>query len=328
MFRRSLMTTACFAPDGEGDGGAPIDTGTPAGGQSIPAGGDQSGDGQDLDLDLGTDAAGDGQAEDEEEELEWDGKKFRLKKDIAEALKPGLLRTADYTKKTQEVAETRKALESEKTQIQQAREAVAKYGAEIGQLYNIDAQLHQYKEAEKTPGGLSAYWAKIETEQGPAEAARQFREYNLLKDARNGVVSALQQKQEAEALETQRTTAKRFEEGKAAVAKEIPGWSNELAEKLNGYGVENGFSLDELTASITEPRYVKMLHKAYLYDQAVAKQKAARKAEIPEAEPVTQVGSRKSPVRFDPVTSAKSLDTDDWIKRRNQQLAAQRGARR
>lgn len=316
MFRRSLMTTACFAPDGEGDGSAPVDTGTPAG---APASDTQSNADQDLDLDLGTDAAGDGQAEDDEDELEWDGKKFRLKKDIVEALKPGLLRQSDYTKKTQAIAETQKALESEKTQIQQAREAVAKYGAEIGQLYNIDAQLQRYKDTD---------WTKLETEQGPAEAARQFREYNLLKDARNGVFSALQQKQEAEALETQRATAKRFEEGKAAVAKEIPGWSNELAEKLNGYGVENGFSLDELTASITEPRYVKMLHKAYLYDQAVAKQKASRKAETPEAEPVTQVGSRKSPVRFDPVTSAKSLDTDDWIKRRNQQLAAQRGARR
>jgi hypothetical protein len=57
-------------------------------------------------------------AEAKVEELEIDGKKVKLAADIAALIKPNLLRQQDYTRKTQEAAEIRKAAEAERQAAQ------------------------------------------------------------------------------------------------------------------------------------------------------------------------------------------------------------------
>lgn len=256
------------------------------------------------------DAAEDGQADDDEtEEVEHEGKKYTIPK----ALKPALMLNADYTRKTQSVAEERKSLEAEKASIQEARKAQTEYARELGKLFSIDERLAAYRDMD---------WAKLEAEKGPAEASRQYREMGLLERQRGEAARAIQTKHEEQALENQRTAAKKFEEGRATVAKTIPGWSNELAEKLNAYGTSQGYTLDELTASIAEPRYVSTLHKAYLYDQLVAKKAAAAKQETPEVKPVPQLGARKSASTLkasDP--SGDKLSTKDWMAMRTKELS-------
>src|SRR5688572_20265217 len=50
----------------------------------------------------------------EEAELEYEGRKFKVPKEAADEVKSALMRHADYTRKTQEVAEHRRAVEAER----------------------------------------------------------------------------------------------------------------------------------------------------------------------------------------------------------------------
>lgn len=259
------------------------------------------------------DPAQEGQGEeDETEEVEYEGKKYTIPK----ALKSGLMQQADYTRKTQSVAEERKSLEADKVSIQEARKAQAEYSHDLGKLFSIDEKLQAFKDMD---------WSKLETEKGPAEAARQYREFGLLEKARLEVARGLQKKHEEQTLENQRSAAKKFEEGRATVAKTIPGWGDELGQKLNAYGTAEGYSLDELTASISEPRYVKTLHKAYLYDQLVAKKAAVAKQGEPEVKPIPQLGARKTASTLSPSNaSGDKLSGKDWQAMRIKQLQASR----
>ena len=55
------------------------------------------------------------EAESEVEDVDWEGKKYAVPKELKDAL----MRQSDYTRKTQEIAETRRALEAKEAEIQQ-----------------------------------------------------------------------------------------------------------------------------------------------------------------------------------------------------------------
>ena len=63
-------------------------------------------------------APDEGQPEDDTEEVDWDGAKYRVPK----PLKDALLRQADYTRKTQELAEQRRTVEQHFTSLTQQAE--------------------------------------------------------------------------------------------------------------------------------------------------------------------------------------------------------------
>ena len=71
------------------------------------------------DDDLSADLLDEEQATDDELEDELEGVKLKGKKDALEKLKAERLMQADYTRKTQEVAEQRKAIEAQRAQVQQ-----------------------------------------------------------------------------------------------------------------------------------------------------------------------------------------------------------------
>ena len=58
-------------------------------------------------------APDEGQPEDDTEEVDWDGAKYRVPK----PLKDALLRQADYTRKTQELADQRRTVEQHFTAL-------------------------------------------------------------------------------------------------------------------------------------------------------------------------------------------------------------------
>src|SRR6478735_5451895 len=117
-------------------------------------GGDTS-DADTADLETGVDAEGqqtdaepqydeDGNViePDEDEEVELDDLKLKVPKDQAQKVREAMLRQADYTRKTQEVAEERKALQAERQSMHQIGQAEFQAAA---QLQNLDGQLAQYQ---------------------------------------------------------------------------------------------------------------------------------------------------------------------------------------
>ena len=298
--------------DTEGQPG-PDTTGQPAGGQAAET---ASSDDEALLSQLESEAEATGvgndqpDGEDELDDWEEDGKKYKVPK----ALKPKLMLQSDYTRKTQEVAETRRQIEAQKAEV----EAEAAFHREnvvtVAKLVKLDEQLAEYRAL--TP----QQWAQIE-QSNPGQASALQRQWTLLKDQREQLVGELQQKQQKALVEKQSKTAKQYEDSLARIAKEIPNWSDERASKLNTYATANGFSLDELQAAVLKPHYVIALDKAERYDQLMAKLRAkgSPKAEPAAITPVVKIQARRNPQSSEPLDSDPP---DVWLRKRNAQIKA------
>jgi hypothetical protein len=192
----------------------------------------------------------------------------------------------DYTKKTQEVAEQRKALEEyaqtvkvqEEVFMQQVQLQQALIG-DVAQLTAVDKQLAAFNDVN---------WQEL-SDNDFVEAQKLFFTYNQLQQQRGQLATEL----EAKAQQIQQQQAAKMQEkiaqGKEILAKEIPNWSRETTQELMSVGKEYGFSDDEL-GTIIDPRHVKVLHDAMqwrkLQKNSVAKNK------VSQAKPVVKPGAK------------------------------------
>jgi len=253
------------------------------------------------------DAAGeaaDGEVEDEPEqtfeEIEFEGKKYAVPPELRSAF----MQHADYTRKTQEVADNRKALEAEQQQFQQANERHQANLQAYGHVAALDAQLEQYKNVD---------WQKFSADD-PIQAQQAFFQFQQLKDSRQTLAGQISQQERQTLQAQQQQAAQQLEQGRATLAKEIPNWSQELSQTLAKSGAENyGFS-DQEMQSIADPRMVRVLHDAHQYRQIMAK--ATQKPEGAKPAPVRRVRG-KSPAKVD----MDKLGIDDWMAARNKQVA-------
>ena len=244
------------------------------------------------------------QEDPDSEDVEFEGKKYKLPKTLKEAL----LRQADYTKKTQEVAETRRALESQAQEFQQRVQIQQQTLQDHAHLMTIDQQLQQLEQLD---------WNRV-IDEDPVQAMKLQQQYNSLRGMREQVTTRINHFAQQQFAQQQQSTAKLIESGSQQLAKEIAGWSPELAKSLKSYGVEKGgFSAEEMS-SVLDPRQVKVLHKAYLYDQLMSKQQAKPKAE--PAKPVTTIKAQKAQAAKDP----DKMSTAEWVKWREAQIRKKR----
>jgi len=240
----------------------------------------------------------------ETEEVEHEGQKYRVPK----ALKGAFLMQADYTRKTQEVAEQRRALEQRQNLFQQQSDMQAAHLQDVAHLVALNNQLSALEAID---------WAGLRSA-NPEHAQDAWLRYMQLKDGRDKAAQQLQQKINQRALESQRLVAKRLEESRAMLSREIKDWSSDTAGKMSEFGIkEFGFSPAEL-GSVTDPRLIKLLHRAYLGDQAIRQAAASQRLANQEGvKPVPQVGSKAS-VGGNKPTDRQS--TDEWMRARNQEL--------
>jgi hypothetical protein len=240
---------------------------------------------------------------DDTEEVEHEGQTYR----VPRALKGALMMHADYTRKTQEVAAQRRALEEAGQQFLQQVQAQQEHFRDYAGLAAIDQQL----------AALAQIDVAALSQQNPAEAQRLQGQAAQLAAARQALVSRLQQAQQQKALDAQRLHARRIEDGHATLAREIPNWSAETAARLNDFAQSLGFSPEEI-GQVLDPRQVKVLHLAWLGQQLQQKHRAA--TETPAASPVPQLGTGSAPGTRDP----SRMSTDQWIKWRNASLRKKR----
>lgn len=243
----------------------------------------------------------------EDEEIEVDGRKFALPKSAAEKLKAERLMHADYTRKTQEVAETRKAVEAEREQLKQTAEQQQKYLHEVAEVVAIDRQLAEYQKLD---------WQAL-SDQDPVGAQKLHFQYQALQQQRQTAVQAVTQKQQQALAEQQQNLAKQVHEADAYFKREIPGWSDERSTRLQQFAVEQGLPADKLAmAVIQNPALAKVLHKAELFDQMEKKQRAKPNTPAQAPAPVTRVGASRATAAKDP---AKMSDSEWFAARKEQQ---------
>lgn len=213
-------------------------------------------------------------ADDDTEEIDYEGKKFRVPKEARDAF----MRQQDYTRKTQEVAEHRRALEQQAAAVQRQHAFHQSNIAEVAKLVSLDNQLQQYAQLD---------WNKLIAEE-PQRAMALDRQMRDLQGQKAQIAQGLTQKQQQQALYEQQEIAKRTQDGQRELERDIKGWSPELAGKLLAYGASQGFK-PEVLSNVREPAFVKLLHKAHQYDQLLA-QRTAKPAAAPLPKPVTKVG--------------------------------------
>jgi hypothetical protein len=246
-------------------------------------------------------------ADDGLEEIEHEGIKAKVPKELKDAF----LRQQDYTRKTQEVAEQRRQIEAHAAEVQRQTQFQQQNIAEVAGIVSIDRQLAEFQKVD---------WPTL-ISQNPQQAQMLDLQMRKLQGERAQLANSLTQKQQQQALNQQQATARQIQESQRELERDIKGWSPDLAGKLSDYGKKIGFP-PEVLANVTNPAFVKVLHKAFQLDQLYA-QRTAKPAATPAA-PVTRVGAKASTA----VTDPEKLSADDWMKWRNAQLEAKRTKKR
>ena len=201
----------------------------------------------------------------------------------------------DYTKKTQEVAEQRKAVEAMQEQLKLQEQQFTEQQQlnsllieDVAKITALDQQLSQYANVD---------WQKL-TDSDFVEAQKHYMAYNQLQQDRNNLVSQFEAKRQTVLTKHQSALAERIKQGKEVLAKEIPNWSPQTTQAVVTTGKEYGFTDDELNA-IVDPRHVKVLYDAMQWRKSQDKKPLVKK-KVASAKPVVKPGSK------DPKTSANT----------------------
>lgn len=239
------------------------------------------------------------EAEPEMFELELDGEVHAL----PAALKGAFLRHADYTRKTQELAEHRRALEAEREAF--GREASEVRGAtrDRMRLAALDEQIAEFEGVD-----WEAYAAE-----DPESARGLWGRFQAMAEAREQLAYAVSHADEREQLRAARAAAEAMSATGAKLREQIDGWSPEVAAKLVEYGQAFGVTVEEL-AQMADPRLWKLLHKAWRADQAGQEAAQAQAHAMRPAVSVSGGGAGGGGVRDE-------LGTKEWMRRRNEQMS-------
>lgn len=248
------------------------------------------------------------EADPDEIEDELDGIKVKGKKDLVEKLKAERLMHADYTRKTQEAAEIRRAAEAERTQYAQAN---AEQVRAMATLVSMDQQLQQMQQID----------FQALNQQDPVKAQELFFQMQQLKDNRQQFAGQLQQMEQQRTFEAQRLVAKQIEEGDAVLKRDIPGWGPEVGKKVFDFATKELGADPGALSNLTDPVLAKALYYAMVGKQALAKQKEGARSTLDPIKPVSKVSGNNAGASKD----MNRLSVDEWMRARNDQLRKSKG---
>jgi cobalamin biosynthesis protein CobT len=221
--------------------------------------------------------------------VEIDGKAQKV---TLEEVTKGYLRTADYTRKTQQLAEERRAFGGE---IAAVREERAQYAALLPAL------------AKQLEGaaGQEPDWDRLAAED-PIEFNRQW----AAKQLRDRKLSAIQSEQQRIAAEAAREADRQrrqvLEAARAELPRLNPAWKDANRWRQDRDAVKTylgglGYSDDQI-AALDDPRAVLIAHKARLYDEGVKRGMQPRQQVQAQQRPAPAAAARPGPARRPVVT--------------------------
>jgi hypothetical protein len=261
--------------------------------------------GSDPTADQSDNTDGDTQGVDPEvfEEVEYEGKKYALPPELKDAI----LRQADYTRKTQELAQTRQQAEQTFAQQQARIEAERANIQAVARLTALDERLQQYAGVD---------WDSLSQSNGEL-AQREFMKYQQLKDSRQQFVAQIQQHEGQRAMQEQQETARQLQEANEALSREIKGWSPDYAQSLREVAKSLGAKEEQLNG-IREPWIVKALHAQKVLAEMTKKAGAAAPAVA--AKPVRTISGGNAKATVDP----DKMSIEDWMRHEQRRTASAR----
>jgi hypothetical protein len=206
---------------------------------------------------------------------------------------------ADYTKKTTEVAEQRKAVEAERAAIEEAKYARDTYAQRLQAIEQFIVSQAPQEDLnllkENDPIGYAVKVAELSEKKDQLQAIRAEQER----------IAYMQQSEQAQAMQ------QRVAQEAQKLTQVLPEFSDptkgeNLRKEIRSYGQSLGFTDQELS-SVYDSRHVVTLHKAMLYDK-LQKSKPSLTKKVAEAPKMMKSG-----------TVAKAGNTET-IKKQSQQL--------
>lgn len=235
-------------------------------------------------------------------DLELDGQVHTL----PGALKGAFLRQADYTRKTQELAEHRRALEGERHAMAEHHGRAMGEAGDRATLAALESHLSEFEGVD---------WDAL-ADADPRRAQVLWQNFQASHQMHERLTEALSHHDQRAQLDAARQAAEAMAETGRTLSKEIEGWSPEVAGKLVDYAQAFGVTLEELREA-ADPRLWKLLHKAYQADQAG---EAGAREQVQAVRPAVSIsgsGAGGGGVRDE-------LATKEWMRRRNAQMAEDR----
>jgi len=252
-----------------------------------------------------SDAESDEQTEGDEEaeEAAQQAQIFRVKVDGEEVEVPldellkGYSRTADYTRKTQAIAEARKQAEAEASLAREERQRYAQT------LEALDATLKQLQPPEID-------WDRLYQE-NPVEWVRQREVMRSRQEQAAWVQAQKQALVEKQQTEERIEAEKTLESERGKLLEVLPEWRDadkartEKAKIVN-YATERlGFTVEEIS-DIYDARAVVALRKAMMFDELMSKRDQMRPKIMQKAKPM-KAGAASSPQSSKVVASKAAL---------------------
>ena len=207
-----------------------------------------------------------------EEDLKYtikvDGEEFEVG---IEELKNGYQRQADYTRKSQALAEQRKETEqiqSERMQLEQER-----------QMYANGLQMLQEQQAAKLKDFDSVDWEALKAED-PYQYMIKKDEYRDAQERVNNIVAEQQAVQQEQARQAQQARAHFVQQEYARLINALPEWGDNkstIRKDIQEYASSVGFRPEEIN-QLADHRSVLVIKKAMEYDKLTTKVAPKKKA--------------------------------------------------
>lgn len=196
------------------------------------------------------------EAVEESETVEFDGKTLEIPKGTPPELVIGVTKLAndlkaDYTRKTQEVAESRKSIEARSEAIQQQEALLSANFSKAVEYKALQDRLNQFEQID---------WQAL-ADSDPGQATKLNLAFQQLQRQAGKLYGELRQGHEQQQQLTAYQRQLLIEQGQRELQKRIPKWGAEVAKSITEKAQTYGFTADELSKQI-DPRFVHVLHDA------------------------------------------------------------------
>ena len=228
-----------------------------------------------------------------------DGKDIEVTED---ELLSGYSRQADYTRKSQVLAEQRKKMDEELAATQQERQ---QYQSQLEQFkIQADSKLEEFKSVD---------WTKLK-EEDPMEYALKRDQYRELQENKRLVAEEQQNLAQKQQAEMQTKWNEELARQQEVMAQRLPEWNDpekgpKLKQNIKSFALKKGFTEQEVD-SLIDARSVDVLHKAMMYETLLEAKISQKKAKV-----VPKVQKPGAPSTKSEVNSEKVKQTRARLKR-------------
>jgi hypothetical protein len=217
--------------------------------------------------------------DDGHDDFEADGKVYRIDRELKAKVsewKEGHLRTQDYTRKTQELADITRQAQLMAETIQHRQALDTETTKEREELSKVSADLQRYKEVD---------WSNLEVE----TYVKLKGQMDVLKERAQELKGSIDSKTTEFKAKFETNRKKAVEEGFKFLSKVVPNFNEESVKAARSGAMNNGYTEGELD-NVYDARFVALSWKAAQYDK-LQSGKSAAVASVQKAPPVVKPGA-------------------------------------